>query len=198
MAMCRSLLSSACLCLLHLCLITHSITSKGLTGKEAYDSGITLSQIGRHAEAAEAFWEAILGNSNQISATSATTDFDPRAALEQFMATFHRRGIPEQGLLRLAKQWKAQGLEKESIEYLQTVLTMNPKVVEAYLLLASMQTLEPNIRLKHIISALMIDPEGYHVRSPLWLSLSLCLSLSLSVSLCLSLGLSPSLTHSSC
>jgi tetratricopeptide (TPR) repeat protein len=185
-AMCRFLFSFISIIFLFLdyCHIISSSSSfssssfQGFTRKEAFDSGITLAQLGRDSEAAEAFWNAILGypNSQNSYSHEGSVDaidgsaregegigFDPRIALEQFMATFHRRGIPEQGLLRLAKQWKVQGLEKESIEYLEMVVSMNPKLVEAYLLLASMQSLEPNIRLKHIISALMIDPEGYHV-----------------------------------
>lgn len=129
-----------------------------LSGKEAYDSGITLVQLGRDIEAAEAFWIAIL-KSNELN----PLEYDPRYALEQFMATYHRRKIPEYGLLRLGKQFKLQGLEKEAIEYLNTVINMNSKIVEPYLLLASMQSLEPNLRLKYIINALMIDPDGYHV-----------------------------------
>jgi hypothetical protein len=88
------------------------------------------------------------------------------------MATYHRRKIPEYGLLRLAKQFKLQGMEKEAIEYLNTVVSMNSKIVEAYLLLSTMQTLEPNVRLQFIINALMIDPDGYHV-SPLLSTISL-------------------------
>jgi hypothetical protein len=98
-------------------------------------------------------------------------EYDIRHTLEQFMATYHRRKIPEYGLLRLAKQFKLQGMEKEAIEYLNTVVSMNSKIVEAYLLLSTMQTLEPNVRLQFIINALMIDPDGYHV-SPLLSSIS--------------------------
>jgi hypothetical protein len=181
-----------------------------LSGKEAYDSGVTLAQLGRDAEAAEAFWIAILRSSDYTttpssastltssssSSTSANSGFptsppsslssptqiqpqqsqqqlqqlhqslleyDIRHTLEQFMATYHRRKIPEYGLLRLAKQFKLQGMEKEAIEYLNTVISMNSKIVEAYLLLSTMQTLEPNVRLQFIINALMIDPDGYHV-----------------------------------
>jgi hypothetical protein len=97
-------------------------------------------------------------------------EYDIRHTLEQFMATY-RRKIPEYGLLRLAKQFKLQGMEKEAIEYLNTVVSMNSKIVEAYLLLSTMQTLEPNVRLQFIINALMIDPDGYHV-SPLLSSIS--------------------------
>jgi hypothetical protein len=99
-------------------------------------------------------------------------EYDIRHTLEQFMGTYHRRKIPEYGLLRLAKQFKLQGMEKEAIEYLNTVVSMNSKIVEAYLLLSTMQTLEPNVRLQFIINALMIDPDGYHV-SPLLSSISL-------------------------
>jgi hypothetical protein len=80
------------------------------------------------------------------------------------MATYHRRKIPELGLLRIGKQFKSQGLEKEAIEYLTTVISLNSKIVEPHLLLAGIQSLEPNIRLKHLINALMVDPDGYHVR----------------------------------
>jgi protein O-GlcNAc transferase len=137
-----------------------------ITGKEAFDSGLTLSQLGRDQEAAEALWTAILKtNENQ-------GEYDTRHALEAFMATYQRRKIPEQGLLRIGRQFKFQGLEREAMEYLTAVININPNLVEPYILLAGMQTLEPNIRLKHIISALQLDPEGYHtnfeVASQLW------------------------------
>lgn len=155
-----------------------------LTGKEAYDKGFTLLQLGREQEASEAFWIAILKSTPQIkntpSSSSLTTnnninkeEYDLKIALEQFMGTYHRRKIPEYGLLKIGKQFKLQGFEKEAIEYLQTVIKINSKLVEPYLLLGSMQSIEPNIRLKYMINALMIDPDGYHVYLLFFISIDL-------------------------
>ena len=136
------------------------------SGKDAYDTGITLAQLGRHDEAAEYFWVAILKSNENPH------DYDVRLAVEGFMGTFHRRRIPEQGLLRIGRQFKSQGQEVEAIEYLNMVISINPKIVEAYLLLGSMSTLDPNARLGHLISALQLDPDGYktnfEVASQLW------------------------------
>lgn len=166
-----------------------------LSGKEAYEKGLLLVQLGKEKEASEAFWIAILksssssSTSNSISSSSSTQisssssssstssssssssssiitnkdEYDSKMAFEQFMGTYQRRKIPEYGLLKIGKQFKLQGLEKEAIEYLQTVVKINSKLIEPYLLLGSMQSIEPNIRLKYMINALMIDPDGYHV-----------------------------------
>ncbi len=136
------------------------------SGKDAYNTGITLTQLGRDEEAAEYFWVAILKSNDNPD------DYDIRLAVEAFMGTFKRRQIPEQGLLRIGRQFKSQGQEVEASEYLNTVISMNPNIAEAYLLLGGMQSLDPNMRLKHLISALQIDPDGYKtnydVASQLW------------------------------
>lgn len=126
-------------------------------GKDAYDTGITLTSLGRDEEAAEYFWAAVL-KSNEDPA-----NYDVRLALEAFMGTYRRRQMPEQGLLRIARQFKSQGLEKEAKEYLNAVISLNPNIAEAHLLLGGMSSLEPNARVKYLISALQIDPEGYKV-----------------------------------
>jgi tetratricopeptide (TPR) repeat protein len=134
-----------------------SIFHAATVGKDAYDTGVTLTQLGRDEEAAEYFWSAIL-KSNEDPGS-----YDVRLAVEAFMGTFRRRQMPEQGLLRIARQFKSQGLEKEAMEYLNAVISLNPDIAEAHLLLGGMSSLEPNVRVKYLISALQIDPEGYKV-----------------------------------
>lgn len=135
-------------------------------GKDAYDTGVTLIQLGRDEEAAEHFWTAIMRSKDSPGA------YDVRLAIEAFMGTFHRRKIPEQGLLRIARQFKSQGQEEQAIDYLNTAISVNPNVVEAHILLGSMSSIEPNVRLQHLINALQVDPEGYQtnydVASQLW------------------------------
>ena len=170
-----------------------TFSSTELTGKQLYDSGFALLQLGREQEASEAFWLSILKSSikkkekevknekKRLKITLEDEKIDERVeidegeeeeeeeeysiktALEQFISIYYKRKIPELGLLKIGKQFKLQGLESEAIEYLTTVISMNSKLVEPHLLLSSMQSIEPNIRLKHMINALMIDPDGYHV-----------------------------------
>lgn len=128
-----------------------------IDGQAAFKKGQQYLKSGKYEEAGEEFWTAILHSQNLRPPN------DLKAAFENFLMSYRKRNMVEYGLVRVAKQYMVQGLFQECETYLNQALDMNPNLIEAHLLLAKSRTDDPNARLKHLIEALRLDPDGYSV-----------------------------------
>lgn len=130
--------------------------SEGNDGQRAYKMGLKYLREGKNEEAAEKFWISILHSDNLEHPYTLMTAF------ENFMASYKNRNILDQGILRVAKQYIAQNVYSDAKVYLLQALAVNPKLVEAHLLLAKSPLEDSNSKLKHLIEALSLDPNGYN------------------------------------
>jgi hypothetical protein len=112
-------------------------------------------QSGDYEGAASSFWSAIMRHDNSLDLD------DLKTSLELFLIAYKKQNIPEQGFLKIGRQFILQGLVQEGSNYLMTALSINPKLLEAHMILMKIDSLAPPVRLKHIVKALELDPMGY-------------------------------------
>lgn len=132
-----------------------SLTPEVLSPKQEINVGRGLLQSGDYEGAASCFWRAIMRHDKNLDLE------DTKTALELFLIAHKKQDIPEQGFLKIGRQFILQGQVKEGANYLTTALSINPQLVEAHLVLMKLPILPPATRLQHIVKAVELDPMGY-------------------------------------
>jgi tetratricopeptide (TPR) repeat protein len=134
-----------------------SISVDKSDGQAAFKRGLQYLKLGQYEEAADDFWIAIMHSGNL------KPPYDLKSAFENFLFSYRKRNMVEYGLVRVGRQYISQGLVSDANLYIKQALEINPELVEAHLLLAKISGDDSNARLKHLIEALRIDPNGYEV-----------------------------------
>lgn len=131
------------------------LTPEAITPKEEIIIGRNHLQSGNYEAAATSFWNAIMRNDKSL-------DIDElKSTLELFLISYKKQDIPEEGFLRVGRQFIHQGLVNEGTNYLNTALSINPKLLDAHLALTKVASLPATVRVQHIIKAVELDPMGY-------------------------------------
>lgn len=86
-------------------------------------------QAGDYEGAASSFWSAIMRNDKSLDLD------DLKNALDLFLFCYKKQGIPEEGLLKIGRQFILQGLVQEGTNYLNTALSINPHLLDVHMIL---------------------------------------------------------------
>ena len=119
-----------------------------------------LARNEKYEEAADLYWHLIMNNQDGEHG-----DYDKLFA--DFMQTFNARNIPEEGYIYVANQYINFKQKEQGIIYLNKAVEMNPKSVEAHLLLGEHLGKETqnelNTKVSHLAKALELEPNNAKV-----------------------------------
>lgn len=129
---------------------------------EAFEQAKILERDGLLEEASEYYWMAIMRYNKKGSDDRHGSRYSLQTLFEHFIAIYQKMGKIEYGYLKIAKQYITQGMIADAVNHLKKLIQEFPNMLEAYLLMARHGGADnPNEKIKYLMEALRLDPNGY-------------------------------------